>query len=61
MDSSIGHTRNETQGPEEGKQNRPLSSMTLQSAPLLPNGTTWTLDGSPGPGQRFPTRKPNEL
>ena len=24
--------------------------MTLQTAPLLPNGSTWTVEGEPGPG-----------
>ncbi|KAL4437123.1 hypothetical protein ABPG75_004262 [Micractinium tetrahymenae] len=35
-----------------GQQVYPHALMTLQTAPLLPNGTTWTVNGiEPGPGQ----------
>ena len=56
VDNSIGHERGDPQGGGETQQHQPLSSMTLQSMPLLPNGTTWTVKGTdgsdvPGPGQ----------
>ena len=50
VDNSKGHSRDAEQGGEPGQQHKPLNSMTLQTAPLLPNGTTWTEDGEPGPG-----------
>jgi hypothetical protein len=41
VDNSKGHSRDAEQGGEPGQQHKPLNSMTLQTAPLLPNGTTW--------------------
>ena len=54
MDNSKGHSRDAEQGGESGQQHKPLNSMTLQTAPLLPNGTTWTEGGEPGPGAVHP-------
>ena len=50
VDSSIGHNPGDPQGGAPGQQHAPFSSMTLQTAPLLAPGTTWTVNDQPGPG-----------